>query len=626
MPTFEGVIFLGKPTRVDAGTHNGARNKPNEDRFDAFTAPGDNGQPVQFLVVADGVTSTHGGERASDIAVRLLQQSLQAPAQLNGRPTSKSLRDRLADAIHRANQEILEAARKDPELKGMSTTLVVVAIDGDQAMIMHLGDSRAYLIRNGTAHQLTRDHTWVQEAMDEGRITREQAASHPNRHVILRYLGDARGISIDQGILNPEKPLMDIDETEVGRQQDRSNDTTLTLRPGDALLLCSDGLYGRISDGEIAAAVTRSAPEKAVKSMIDEAVKRDEPDNITVVLWTTAEVKAAAMASTAPRLALLLAAAGALLAILAFLLLSQVDDRPNGVQATASPAAMVAVVADVTPTPTAVIASPTADPFAALDPTSTALPASTVIKDVATETPADALKENAPSEAQMPGETPTPESVETSDASSAPGSDEAANTQVAAVMETQQASLSEAASATSPVMSATRNVTPTRTPAPTSTPLPSPSPTSTAMPTNTPTATRLPAATTGSAATASQEGGPTQATVELPPDNAASNAPTRFKWTANAALAEGQAFEVLFWRPGEEGRRDGRSVKGASSESDVMLPIDTLAQGGYQWGVWLVRVSPPVYEKIRMLAGPFTFTVSPGGGGPRPEPTEAKPK
>ena len=74
MPMFEGVSFLGKPTRVDAGTHNGARNKPNEDRYTVFTGPGDNGQPVQFLVVADGVTSTHGGERASDIAVRLLQQ------------------------------------------------------------------------------------------------------------------------------------------------------------------------------------------------------------------------------------------------------------------------------------------------------------------------------------------------------------------------------------------------------------------------------------------------------------------------------------------------------------------------------------------------------------------------
>ncbi len=183
---------------------------------------------MQFLAVADGVTSTHGGERASDIAVRLLQQTLQAPTQAAVRTGAKSLRDRLADAIHRANQEILETARKDPELKGMSTTLVAAAIEGNQLLLMHLGDSRAYLVRDGKAYQLTRDHTWVQEALEEGRITREQAANHPNKHVILRYLGDARGISIDQGVLDPDKSPVDIDETEVGRQQARAGDTTLT--------------------------------------------------------------------------------------------------------------------------------------------------------------------------------------------------------------------------------------------------------------------------------------------------------------------------------------------------------------------------------------------------------------
>ncbi len=177
MPTVPGVIFAGKPTQVETGTHNGARNKPNEDRFDAFVGPGNNGQPAQFLVVADGVTSTHGGERASDIAVRVLRRLLQSPPTSNRAP--KPLRDRLADAIHAANQEILETARKDPDLKGMSTTLVVAAIDGDQLTLMHLGDSRAYLIRSGKPYQLTRDHTWIQDAMDEGRITQSRRAPIP---------------------------------------------------------------------------------------------------------------------------------------------------------------------------------------------------------------------------------------------------------------------------------------------------------------------------------------------------------------------------------------------------------------------------------------------------------------
>jgi len=619
-PTIEGVTFLGKATRVDAGTHNGARNKPNEDRYTAFTGPGDNGRPAQFLAVADGVTSTHGGERASDIAVRVLQQSLQTPTQTNGRSGAKSLRDRLADAIHRANQEILETARKDPELKGMSTTLVVAAVDGDQLIVMHVGDSRAYLIRNGKAHQLTRDHTWVQEALEEGRITREQAANHPNRHVILRYLGDARGISIDQGVLDPDKPAVDIDETEVGRQQQsRASDTTLTVRPGDALLLCSDGLYGRILDGEMAAAVTKFAPEKAVKSMIDEAVKRDEPDNITIVLWTTASAAPVAVVATATRRpALLLAAAGALLVLLAAFIFMQIGATPEPTalptDGTSEVAAAAVAITEVT-TETLTEAPPTEMAIATEIPTDT--PEAT---SVPTETPtlaaptddADGNLVNVQQTLQVSNTTSLTETVSTSLTA---GIDDVIN-----ALEGLPSPTSTAANLT-------------RTPIPTSTPMPTSTPRSTNTPTPTPTRTQPTPSTsssgtittTAAAVADSASGGPTSAQIIQPGDNHSSNTATIFKWVANEELAPGQEFEIIFWKAVGETQDQGRGIARSSAASEISQPVNTLPPDAYKWALLLVQTEPS-YRRIRTLAGPYTFAVSsptgPGGGSPTQEPIE----
>ncbi|MBK8051555.1 MAG: protein phosphatase 2C domain-containing protein, partial [Anaerolineales bacterium] len=269
----DGAIIFGKPAQIGLSTNKGARDKRNDDRSAAFTGTNESGQPVQYLVVADGVTSTHGGDQASDIAVQQLQKLLQSPGD---RPVSS----RIVDAIQAANQAIVDAAAQNPEFKGMSTTLVLAAIEGNWLYVMHLGDSRAYLVRGTNIYQLTLDHTWVQEAIDEGRITREQATVHPNRHVIKRYLGVPGNLNIDGRILAPAAGA-----TAAPRQWLEF----LTLEDGDALLLCSDGVYGRIDSAEIMATVRTNLqrPQRATDQLIGLALKRQEPDNITALLLTT---------------------------------------------------------------------------------------------------------------------------------------------------------------------------------------------------------------------------------------------------------------------------------------------------------------------------------------------------
>jgi hypothetical protein len=113
----------------------------------------------------------------------------------------------------------------------------------------------------------------------------------------------------------------------------------------------------------------------------------------------------------------------------------------------------------------------------------------------------------------------------------------------------------------------------------------------------------------------------------MPSEGAANSSATKFKWSADAALAAGQAFEVLFWRQGEDARKDGKPVLGAAPATETTLPVQNLTQGSYRWSVWLVQVEP-AYERLRQLSEPRTFTVSSasgGGGGSRPGPNPPEP-
>ncbi len=172
-------------------------------------------------MVADGVTSTTGGAQASRIAVEAVKATLREPPS-----RQETLSEWLEFAVLRANDEILFEAKRNPQWEGMSTTIVLAALAGEKLYVMHLGDSRAYLVRDGALHLLTADHTWAQEALDAGSITASEAAQHPGRNQLLRYLGSQKSISVDRGIIMPGTGL---------------REEYLLAQPGDMVLLCTDG-------------------------------------------------------------------------------------------------------------------------------------------------------------------------------------------------------------------------------------------------------------------------------------------------------------------------------------------------------------------------------------------------
>jgi protein phosphatase len=205
------------------------------------------------FAVADGMGGHLGGEVASAAA-------LEPVAALDGRtfPTAEEAVRTLTAAVVDANADVARRSHDDPSLQGMGTTLTAVLVDGRDAHLVHVGDSRAYLARGDRFVQLTDDHTLVQTLLDQGRITPDQVATHPHRSVITRAVGVA-------------------DDVEVDALQ-------ITLRDGDRLVLCSDGLSGVVDDATIARVVREQDPAAAVDTLVDAANAAGGPDNITVLL------------------------------------------------------------------------------------------------------------------------------------------------------------------------------------------------------------------------------------------------------------------------------------------------------------------------------------------------------
>ena len=208
------------------------------------------------FAVADGLGGHQGGEVASAAAVEPL-------AALDGREFAEpgEAAEALAAAIGEGNAAILERAAGDPGLWGMGTTVTAAALAGERHLqLAHVGDSRAYLLRDGSLEQLTTDHTVVGELVRRGRLTPEQAAIHPERSILTRAVG-----------LDPRVPVDTPDPVE--------------LRDGDQVLLCSDGLTEAVDDDRIAELLSAGADgEAACRSLIDAANAAGGPDNITVVL------------------------------------------------------------------------------------------------------------------------------------------------------------------------------------------------------------------------------------------------------------------------------------------------------------------------------------------------------
>jgi protein phosphatase len=240
-------------------TDVGRKRRHNED---AYLLDAERG----LFVVADGMGGHAAGEVASRITVESIQEYIAAteeehetswPFGFNSRVSLEG--NRLTTAIEKANEKVMRAVQNRPELKGMGTTVVAALFDADRATLVHVGDSRAYLFRDGELRRLTDDHSWVQEQVNAGILSEDEAKGHPLKNVVTRALGGAAHVSVD---------LIEV-----------------PVRSLDRFLLCSDGLTGMLPDEDLFAHLKpEDGLEKTVRQLIDTANDRGGVDNITAIL------------------------------------------------------------------------------------------------------------------------------------------------------------------------------------------------------------------------------------------------------------------------------------------------------------------------------------------------------
>ncbi|HEU4564197.1 MAG TPA: Stp1/IreP family PP2C-type Ser/Thr phosphatase [Gemmatimonadaceae bacterium] len=208
-----------------------------------------------LFIVADGMGGHAAGEVASDMAVQILARELQGVKVLDDARAEETV----AGALRRANRAIYDRTLTESDKQGMGTTASVLIISGSQYLIGQVGDSRVYLLRDGTLTQLTKDHSYVQEQVDAGILTPEQARYHPYSNVITRCVGASATVEPD---------------TFRG-----------DVRAGDTYLVASDGLTGMVDDRRLLRLLSsRAAPQRIVEALISEANGRGGLDNITAIV------------------------------------------------------------------------------------------------------------------------------------------------------------------------------------------------------------------------------------------------------------------------------------------------------------------------------------------------------
>jgi serine/threonine protein phosphatase PrpC len=237
-------------------TDVGRVRRNNEDS--AYAGP-------HLLLLADGMGGAAAGELASATAIEVIRKL--------DRPPAGDLLELLAGAVHRANERLSELVEQDPEIEGTGSTVTAILFDGEQFAMAHLGDSRAYRMRDGVLTQLSHDHTFVQSLVDEGRISLEEAQNHPHRNLILRVL-DGRPDS------DPDLEFVDV-------------------KAGDRLLLVSDGIPDYVGDKAIARVMADGTPDSVAVDLITIALEAGSNDNVTCVV---ADVLDAGAGSTQPQL------------------------------------------------------------------------------------------------------------------------------------------------------------------------------------------------------------------------------------------------------------------------------------------------------------------------------------
>lgn len=230
-------------------TDIGRSRRRNEDAFFAGTLHGVEGWTL--LAVADGLGGHVKGDWASERTLELL------PAELSPLLAEFGPEQALREGCHRVNWALFSEARA-MNAHGAATTLVATLIGPDEAWWMNVGDSRVYRHSGGELTQISRDHSWVMDQVEQGYLTAAEARYHPNRNVVTRTIGFEASVSPD-----------------IGR---------VDLEPGDRLLLCSDGLFGPVGDAAIARIMGENPSDDACKKLIAAANEAGGPDNITVVV------------------------------------------------------------------------------------------------------------------------------------------------------------------------------------------------------------------------------------------------------------------------------------------------------------------------------------------------------
>jgi protein phosphatase len=250
-------VRLGQ--NVGHGSDVGRVRPLNEDYHRVWQFPVRGGE-LTLLAVADGMGGAASGEVASKLAMEVLDESFSRYVQEleQGRPVVGI--DRLAEkAVRLANRRVYAAAIRNQGRRGMGTTLTFVAVHGRKAFVGHVGDSRAYMVRSKKIYQLTRDHSWVEEQLEKGLITEEEAEHHEWRNLITRALGT--------------RPQVAPDTVEI------------EVKKGDIFVISTDGLHSLVRPEEILTEVRRTQDrQSSVEFLISLANERGGPDNITLVI------------------------------------------------------------------------------------------------------------------------------------------------------------------------------------------------------------------------------------------------------------------------------------------------------------------------------------------------------
>lgn len=234
-------------------TDVGCQRDNNEDSY-AYWKPEDEATLQRagcLAIIADGMGGCEGGQHASRIAVETVKK-------IYSESNLEDPQQRLNSAFAEAHRQVRLKAEQVPILRGMGTTLTAFAVVNDRLYYAHVGDSRLYLLKRGTLTQLTRDHSLVAQLVANGMVAPEEAENHPQKHVLTAAIGVTERSQPDV----PSEPL--------------------PLAPSDVLLLCTDGLWGQVSEKEMANILASHPPLDACQALVDLAKERGGPDNITL--------------------------------------------------------------------------------------------------------------------------------------------------------------------------------------------------------------------------------------------------------------------------------------------------------------------------------------------------------